>query len=725
MAEPTVIRYEQGDDGIVTLVLDDPNKTANTMTEQYQVSMGAVLDRLERERDQVTGVIITSAKKTFFAGGDLNRLLNTRADNTAEFTARVTRTKGQLRRLERLGRPVVAAINGTALGGGAEIALACHHRVMLDDPRTKIGFPEVTLGLLPGAGGIVRTTRLIGIIPALNELLLNGQQLGANEALKLGLVNELATDAHDLITKATKFIAANPDARAPWDVKGFRFPGGEVTSTAVSAVVTSLPAALRKKHRGAPMPAPHHIICTAVEGARVDFDTAQLIETRYFVDLVTGQVAKNMIQGYFFDMQAIGKGASRPDGFERTTFTKVGILGAGMMGAGIAYSCAAAGMQVVLKDISAQAAEKGKAYSANLLDKQVKRARLTPLQRDELLARITTTENAGDLTGCDIVVEAVFEDPGLKAAVFSEIQDVVSPDAVLGSNTSTLPISGLAEAVSRPADFIGLHFFSPVDKMPLLEIICGEQTAPATLAKAFDFAQQIRKTPIVVNDSRGFFTSRVFGCFTREGVSMLADGVPPASIEQATSQAGYPVPVLQLVDEISLTLAKNVRAEYKRAALENGQEWVAHPSEPVISAMVDEHHRPGRAGGAGFYNYVDGKRVGLWPGLTDAFGPVEPEAIPLQDLIDRMLFAQALETVECFDEGVLSSAADANVGSLLGIGFPAWTGGVVQYINGYPGGTTGFVARAKELADHYGQRFTPPASLLAKADAGEPFVGSA
>jgi 3-hydroxyacyl-CoA dehydrogenase/enoyl-CoA hydratase/3-hydroxybutyryl-CoA epimerase len=723
MTEPTVIRYEQGEDGIVTLVLDDPNKSANTMTDAYRASMDAVLDRLESERDDVTGVILTSAKETFFAGGDLNRLLATEPEDAAELTARVARTKGQLRRLERLGRPVVAAINGTALGGGAEIALACHHRVMIDSPQAKIGFPEVTLGLLPGAGGVVRTTRLIGIVPALEKLLIKGQQLGARAALELGLVDEVATDADDLMARARVFIVGNPGAQAPWDVKGFQFPGGDLTSKDVASLVTALPAGLRKRFRGAPAPAPHNIMCAAVDGARVDFDNAQAIETRYFVELATGQIAKNMIQAFFFDMQSIAKGASRPDGFEPTTFRKAGVLGAGMMGSGIAYACAAAGMEVVLKDVSTEAAEQGKAYSARLLDQQVTRGSKTADQRDEFLTRITATGSAGDLGGCDIVIEAVFEDPELKAKVFAEVEDVVGPDVPLCSNTSTLPITGLAESVDCKGDFIGLHFFSPVEKMRLLEIICGGQTAPATLAKAFDFAQQIRKTPIVVNDSRGFFTSRVFGCYTREGVSMLADGVPAASIEQASSHAGYPVPVLQLVDEVSLTLSKNVREEYKRAALESGQEWVAHPSESVINAMVDEHRRPGRAGGAGFYEYDNGKRMRLWSGLSEAFGPVEPEKVPLRDMIDRLLISQAVETVKCFDEGVLTSPADANVGSLLGIGFPAWTGGVVQYINGYPGGTTAFVARAEELAERYGPRFTPPESLVAKAAAGESLTG--
>ncbi len=722
MSGRNTIAYARSDDGIVTLLLDDPEKSANTMTSEYQDSMDAALDRLEAELADVTGVIITSAKSTFFAGGDLNRLLTATPDDAEEMTRRATRVKGQLRRLETLGRPVVAAVNGTALGGGAEITLACHHRVVLDDPKIRLGFPEVTLGLLPGGGGVVRLTRLLGIKPALEEFLLRGQQVDPQKALALGLVSELATDREDLLAKAKAFILANPNVQAPWDVKGFKLPGGDPSSPALSGYVTALPAVLRKQSKGAPAPAPHNIVCAAIEGARVGFDTALLIETRYFIELVIGQISTNMIQGHFFDMQAIAKGASRPQGYERSTFSKVGILGAGMMGAGIAYVSAKTGIDVVLKDVSLEGAERGKAYSAKLVEKAVSRGTATEANGAALLARITVTADPADLAGCDLVIEAVFEDPALKAKVFGEADAVVGPEALIASNTSTLPITGLAEGVTRPEDFIGMHFFSPVDKMALLEIIRGKQTSDAALARALDFARQIRKTPIVVNDSRGFFTSRVFGSFTREGISLLADGAAPASVEQATAQAGYPVPVLRLVDEVSLTLSRNVREEYKRAAIESGKGWVPHPSEPIVERMVTEFDRGGRAAGAGFYDYVDGKRVGLWPGLVEHFGAGSNPDLPLIDMIERMLFAQALEAVKCVDEGVITTAAEANVGSLLGIGFPGWTGGVIQYINGYPGGTTAFVARAKELADRYGDRFLPPASLMAKADAGEKFL---
>ncbi|MGI9062582.1 MAG: 3-hydroxyacyl-CoA dehydrogenase NAD-binding domain-containing protein [Pseudonocardiaceae bacterium] len=715
------IRWDADGDGIVTLTLDDPGQSANTMNEDFHASFAATVERLEAQRDSITGVIVTSAKKTFFAGGDLNGLIAVRPADAAEFGGYVAGVKAGLRRLERLGRPVVAAVNGAALGGGLEIALACHHRVALDAPGSKLGFPEVTLGLLPGAGGVVRSVRMLGIADALMKLLLQGQQVRPAEAKEIGIVDEVVATPEEMLAAARAWIAANPDAQQPWDKPGHKIPGGTPSNPKLAAILPAFPATLRKQLKGAPMPAPHHILCAAVEGAQVDVDTALQIEGRYFVDLATGQTAKNMIKAFFFDLQSINKGGSRPDGYEQRTFRRVGVLGAGMMGAGIAYVCARAGMEVVLKDVALDAAEKGKAYSAGLLDKALARGRTTVEKRDELLARITPTEKPADLAGCDLVIEAVFEDPVLKKKVFAGILDVVDPGALLCSNTSTLPITDLASGVSRPADFLGLHFFSPVDKMPLVEIIRGEQTSDAALAAAVDVVQAIKKTPIVVNDSRGFFTSRVIGTFLNEGVAMLAEGAAPSSIEQASSQAGYPAPVLQLMDELTLTLTRKIREETKRGVEAAGGTWLPHPSEGVIDRMVLEFSRPGRSGGAGFYEYVEGKRTRLWPGLAEAFGPFRPAAVPFQDMIERMLFAEALETVRCFDEGVLTTVADANIGSIMGIGFPPWTGGVVQYMNGYPGGLIGFVARARELAERYGERFTPPSSLVTKADGGEHF----
>jgi 3-hydroxyacyl-CoA dehydrogenase/enoyl-CoA hydratase/3-hydroxybutyryl-CoA epimerase len=719
MTESSTIRWDKDDDGVVILTLDDPNQSANTMNAAYAASIKATVDRLEAERDEITGVIITSAKKTFFAGGDLNDLKAATKEHSDEIAAFVHDGKAVLRRLETLGKPVVAAINGSALGGGLEIALACHHRIVVDDPKIQLGFPEVQLGLLPGAGGVTRTVRMIGIVNALMQVLMQGQRIRPEKAKEIGIVDELVATREDLIPAAKQWIAANPEAQQPWDIKGYKIPGGTPSTPALAQNLPAFPANLRKQIKGANYPAPHHIMAAAVEGAQVDFDNASEIEGRYFVDLVTSQVAKNMIQAFFFDLQRATGDRGRPAEIERFEPKKVVVLGAGMMGAGIAYVCATAGLEVVLKDVAEGAAFNGKSYSKRLVDKAVERGRSTREQADELLARITPTTNPAAAEGAEVVIEAVFEDPKVKAEVFAEIEPHLAADALLCSNTSTLPITGLAQGVSRPADFIGLHFFSPVDKMPLLEIIRGEATTDETVYRALDVAKLIKKTPIVVNDSRGFFTSRVIGTFINEGIAMLLEGVPAPTIEQASSQAGYPAPVLQLSDELNLKLMRKIRDAAKAAAQGDGGPWDGHPSEVVIDRMIDEG-RPGRLEGAGFYEYEDGKRTRLWRGLKDAFPPVDdPSQLSLRDLEERMLVIESLETVKCLDEGVIESVADANIGSIFGIGFPGWSGGVLQYINGYEGGLTGFVARARELAERYGERFEPPASLVEKAERGE------
>ncbi|MGW0331839.1 3-hydroxyacyl-CoA dehydrogenase NAD-binding domain-containing protein [Streptomyces sp. NPDC003011] len=726
MTQSTTIRWEQDRTGVVTLVLDDPDQSANTMNQAFRDSLAVITDRLEAEKDTVRGVIITSAKKTFFAGGDLRDLIRVTPETAQELFDGGMAIKRNLRRIETLGKPVVAAMNGAALGGGYEIALACHHRIALDAPGSKIGCPEVTLGLLPGGGGVVRTVRLLGIADALLKVLLQGTQYSPRRALENGLVDDVAATQDELLEKARAFIEAHPESRQPWDRPGHRIPGGTPAHPKFAANLPAFPATLRKQTNGAPYPAPRNILAAAVEGAQVDFETAQVIEARYFVELAAGQTAKNMIQAFFFDLQAVNSGANRPKGVEPRKVRKVGVLGAGMMGAGIAYACARAGIDVVLKDVSLEAAVKGRGYSEKLCAKAVSRGRTTQEKADALLGRITPTADPAGLAGCDAVIEAVFEDTSLKHKVFQEIQHVVEPDALLCSNTSTLPITALADGVERQADFIGLHFFSPVDRMPLVEIIKGRRTGDEALARAFDLVRQINKTPIVVNDSRGFFTSRVIGHFLNEGVAMVGEGIEPASVEQAAAQAGYPAKVLSLMDELTLTLPRRIRQETRRAVEEAGGTWTPHPAEAVIDRMVDEFGRTGRSGGAGFYAYgEDGGRTGLWPGLREHFTR-EGAEIPFRDMQERMLFAEALDTVRLLEEGVLTSVADANIGSILGIGFPGWTGGVLQYINGYDGGGAGtglpgFVARARELAERYGERFTPPALLVEKAEKGETF----
>ena len=710
MAENT-ITWDKDADGIVTLTLDDPTGSANVMNEHYQESMHKAVERLVAEKDSITGVVVTSAKKTFMAGGDLKGMITIGPENAGEAFAMVENVKRDLRTLETLGKPVVAAINGAALGGGLEIALACHHRIAADVKGSQIGLPEVSLGLLPGGGGVTRTVRMLGIQNAFVSVLSQGTRFKPAQAKELGLIDEVLPTIDELVPAAKAWIKANPEAHTqPWDAKGYKMPGGTPASPALAAILPSFPALLRKQLKGAPMPAPRAILSAAVEGAQVDFDTASRIESRYFTELVTGHVAKNMIQAFFFDMQAINSGGSRPEGIGKTPIKKIGVLGAGMMGAGIAYVSAKAGFDVVLKDVTIEAANKGKAYSEKIEAKALERGKTTPEKSKTLLDRITATADAKDFAGVDFVIEAVFESQELKHKVFGEIEDIVEPNAVLGSNTSTLPITGLATGVKRQDDFIGIHFFSPVDKMPLVEIIKGEKTSDDALARMFDYTLAIGKTPIVVNDSRGFYTSRVIGTFINEALAMLGEGVEPASIEHAGTQAGYPAPPLQLSDELNMELMHKIAVASRKGIEDAGGTYSPHPAEAVVEKMI-EAGRPSRLSGAGFYEYTDGKRTNLWPGLRDTFksGSSTP---PLQDMIDRMLFAEALETQKCFDEGVITTTADANIGSIMGIGFPPWTGGAAQYITGYPGGKAAFVARAKELAARYGDRFNPPASLL-------------
>lgn len=721
-----MFRWEQDGDGIVTLTMDDPDHGANTMNTRFQQDFDATVQRIVDEKDSITGVVLTSAKKSFFGGGDLKSMVKMGPADAEQVYANSMTIKGRLRALETCGVPVVAALNGAALGGGLEIALACHHRVMSDVRGNKVGLPEVTLGLLPGGGGVVRCVRMFGLAKAVPEILMSGKSFDAAKAAEMGLVDEVVP-AEQLLDAAKAWIKTSPEPSQPWDRKGWTLPGGTVNDRALSSVLPSFPANMRKQTKGAPAPAPRAIMSAAVEGSQVDFHTAEQIEARYFVSLVTGAVAKNMIQAFFFDMQHCASGGARPkaaDGSEipRTTFSKVGVLGAGMMGAGIAYVCAKSGMEVVLKDIDEQSAGRGKAYSEKIEAKAQERGRTTPEKSAELLGRIHPTTDPQDLAGCDVVVEAVFESPELKKKVFQEIQHVVEPDALLGSNTSTLPITDLATGVERPEDFIGVHFFSPVDKMQLVEIISGEKTTPETLAKAIDLTLQIRKTPIVVNDSRGFYTSRVIGTFVNEAIGMLDEGVDPSTIEQAGRMAGYPAAPLQLSDELNLNLMVKIRQASREAAEAEGKTYEPTSSDKVVLKMVEEIGRTGRAGGAGFYDYdADGKRTGLWSGLREAFSTSLNKAPAMQDLIDRMLFAEALETQKCVDEGVIVDDADANVGSIIGIGFPAWTGGTRQYVKNFRGtpgtaaegkeGVAAFVARAEELAAAYGERFAPTESL--------------
>jgi 3-hydroxyacyl-CoA dehydrogenase/enoyl-CoA hydratase/3-hydroxybutyryl-CoA epimerase len=707
----------KNDAGVVTLTLNDPDASANTMNDAYVEAMGRTVERLVAEKALLKGVIVTSAKSTFFAGGNLQQLSRIQPADAAQVFETVEEVKRQLRLLETLGVPVVAAINGSALGGGLEIALACHHRIVADDNRIELGVPEVTLGLLPGGGGVTRTVRMLGLQDALMKVLLQGQRMKPAHALSVGIVDEVVP-ADELLAAARRWITAyDGDAKQPWDRDGYKIPGGTPSSPKLAAFLPAFPANLRKQLKGAPYPAPRAIMSAAVEGSQVDFETASRIESRYFVSLATGQIAKNMIQVFFFDLQSINAGGSRPADVPAYRARKAGVLGAGMMGAGIAYVCAKAGIDVVLKDVSLDAAARGKEYSEQLLAKQVAKGRLSASEVEEFLGRITPTGDPNDLAGCDLVIEAVFEDGGLKQKVFAEIAGVVEPDALLCSNTSTLPITTLADGIDRPDDFIGMHFFSPVDRMPLVELIVGAKTSDRAIAQAYDVVRQIKKKPIVVNDSRGFFTSRVFGTLVMEGAAMVAEGVDPVMIERAATQAGFPAPPLAMLDEVTLTLPQKIR-DAARAAGDSAGAFDEHPGMAVTDRLVNEFDRRGKAAGAGFYEYpADGPKR-LWPGLWEHFA--RDNDIPLVDLQERMLFAMALETVKCLDEGVLRSVPDANIGSIFGIGFPPLHGGALQYVNAY--GLSAFADRARELATTYGERFEPPELLLRKAAAGETFA---
>ncbi|MET0765446.1 MAG: 3-hydroxyacyl-CoA dehydrogenase NAD-binding domain-containing protein, partial [Blastococcus sp.] len=512
-------------------------------------------------------------------------------------------------------------------------------------------------------------------------------------------------DRDELVAKARAWVLANESAQQPYDVKGYKVPGGTPSSPSLASTLPAFPANLTKQLKGAPYPAPYSILSAAVESLQVDVDTAFTVEGRYFVDLVVGQISTNMIQALWFDLNAVNGGASRPAVSDTFAATKVGVLGAGMMGAGIAHAFAKVGVDVVLKDVSTEGAEKGKAHVAGLVGKQVSRGRMSQEQADAFLARITPTGDAADLAGCDVIVEAVFEDQALKHRVLSEAEANALPDALLASNTSTLPITGLAEGVQRPADVVGMHFFSPVDKMPLVELIVGERTSDAALARAYDVVRQIGKTPIVVQDSRGFFTSRVFGTLVLEGAALLAEGLAPMSVERAALQAGFPAGPLTLLDEVTLTLPLKISDEAAKAGSVE-----THPGQAVLRTLV-EQGRTGKSAGKGFFDWEPEKRV--WPGLAELFPTTD--AVPFADAQERLLFAMAVETARCVEERVLNSVEDANIGSIMGIGFPPLYGGVLQYVDQYAGGVAGFVARADELADRYGERFRPPAILLERA----------
>ncbi|MFZ3220674.1 MAG: 3-hydroxyacyl-CoA dehydrogenase NAD-binding domain-containing protein [Rhodoferax sp.] len=701
-------------DGIATITFDEPNSPVNTMCLQWQQDLSAVADQVLKDKDAIKGIILASAKSTFFAGADLKGVMRMKPSDAPAVFTEVERMKKNFRTIETLGKPVVSCINGTALGGGWEVALVGHHRIAIDDRKIQFGLPEVTLGLLPGASGVTKMTRHLGLMGA-QPYLVEGKTFSPSEAKGLGLVHDLVPPGDnanaEMKARALAWIAANPTAQHPWEAKGYKVPGGLPSSPAVAGMLPVAPAMIKKQTRGL-YPAPEAIMSCMVEGLQVDMETALRIESRYLAKLMTGFNAHAMINTFFFNLNAIKSGQSRPGNAPRFKPAKVGLLGAGMMGAGIAFAQASKGIATVLKDVSQEKADLGKSYSAKITQARVDKGRMTADAQQTILDRIQPTANAADLQGCDLIIEAVFENRELKAKVTKEAEPMLAAGGFFASNTSTLPISGLATASAAPEKFIGIHFFSPVDKMKLVEIIRGKQTNDETVARAFDYVQAIGKIPIVVNDSRGFFTSRVFGTFVMEGAAMLGEGIPAAAIENAGIQAGMPVGPLAVLDETALTLSLHVMEQTKADYAAEGKTYVVTPGELVVEKMVRTHNRPGRAGGGGFYEYPTEKGVKkfLWPQLKSLF---EKDSVQwnITDLKDRLLYRQAVETARCLSENVLTTVHDANIGSIFGIGFPAWTGGAMQFIYGM--GIEAFERRADELAKQYGNGFQLSAEVKA------------
>ncbi len=713
-------------DGVALVTWDMPDRSMNVLTERSLEELGAIVEKIASD-DEIKSAIFTSGKAAFCAGADLSMMEKNTASlakavreggdvtaATADMFEGIQAYSRILRRLETCGKPIAAAINGVALGGGFELALACHGRIIADTRDTKLGLPEARVGLLPGGGGTQRLPRLIGASDAL-QFMLQGRNIDAGQAVKLGLAHK-AVPADQIIAEARKWLAENPDAQQPWDGEKFRVPGGLPYSRG-GMMMWSAANALYRRETLDNYPAQRAIMSCVYEGLQVPIDVGLRIEARYFTWLLRQPEAKNMIRTLFLSMQDLNKGARRPEGVPPYKISKLGILGAGMMGAGIAYVSARAGMEVVLIDQDRESAERGKAYSDALLTKAVQRGKASEEDREKLLSLITPTDDYDALEGCDLIIEAVFENRELKADVTARAEAKLAETAVFASNTSTLPITSLAKASARPNNFIGIHFFSPVDKMMLVEIILGKETSDETLAKALDYVRAIRKTPIVVNDSRGFYTSRVVSTYIAEGHHMIADGIPAAMIENAGRMAGMPVGPLALNDEVSLDLAHKI-AQATRADL--GDAYVETPRDALLTEMVEKQGRLGRKNGKGFYDYPEDGKKRLWPDVDSLVqASVDPETVDVEELKARFLTYQALETARCFEEGVLTDVRDADVGAILGWGYAPFTGGPLSYIDTM--GAKAFVGQCERFVAAYGERFAPNALLKDLADKGESF----
>ena len=717
------LSYEIDSDGIAVITWDLEERSMNVLNARSMGEYRDILNKLIPD-ENVKGIILSSAKDAFIAGADLTSADTFGFDQIQEDKVKTAEKiyNGNMemqllfRSMESSGKPFVAAINGHALGGGFEICLACHYRVAIDNDKIQIGQPEAKVGLIPGAGGTQRVPRLAGVNQDIMAFLMAGTPFTPKKALSSGLIHEV-TDADNLMAAAKKYINDGGKAVQPWDEKGYKFPGG-LPYTPKGAMIWGASSSTLRKMSYNNYPAQSAILSAIYEGVQVPIDAALRIEARYFTKVVMDPVAMNMVRSLFVNMQALSKGARRPKEFDKYDVKKIGILGAGLMGAGIAFVTAKAGIEVVLIDMDQEAAEKGKEYSTKILEKQLSKKRTTEEKKEKLLSLITPTTDYSMLEGADLIVEAVFENRDIKAEVTAKAEDQIAETAVFGSNTSTLPITGLAESSKRPNNFIGIHYFSPVERMPLVEIIMGKETSQETLAKTMDYVQKIKKTPIVVNDSRGFFTSRVFGTYTGEGVAMLAEGIKPALIENAGKMTGMPMAPLALSDAVALDLAWKVSTQTKKDFESEGKEFPVTPMFSLLEEMVEKQGRYGKKNNKGFYEYPENGKKYLWPELSNLCKESDDQP-DVEELKKRFLYIQALETAKCYEENVLTDVRDADIGAILGWGMAPWTGGTLSFIDMV--GVKDFVAEADKLAQKYGERFTPCKLLRDMAAKNETF----
>jgi 3-hydroxyacyl-CoA dehydrogenase / enoyl-CoA hydratase / 3-hydroxybutyryl-CoA epimerase len=724
----TNFRFETDADGIALVTWDMPGRSMNVINAEVVGELGQIADRIASD-EAIKGAVFTSGKDGFAAGADLTML-----ETSGQDYARRAKAEGKeaamrafvdgvrqypliLRRLETCGKPIAAAINGVCLGGGFELTLACHYRIVADADKARVGLPEIKVGLFPGGGGTQRVPRLMPTPDAL-QMLLKGDQIRPAQAKKMGLVHEVAP-ADQIVALAKAWVKANPNAKAPWDDPKFKLPSGKVYSP--QGMMIWPPAnAIYRRETYDNYPAAKAVLTCVFEGLQLPIDLGLAVEVRHFANILLSKEAAAMIRSLFLSMGELNKGARRPANIPPTNLRKVGVLGAGFMGAGVAYVSASAGLDVVLIDRDQESADKGKAYSDKIISSEIAKGRAKTADKEALLARITPTADYAKLKGCDLIVEAVFEDRAVKAEATKKAQAVVGEDVVFASNTSTLPIASLAETSLKPDHFIGVHFFSPVDKMMLTEIIMGKKTGAKALSVAMDFVRAIKKTPIVVNDCRGFYVNRCVGNYMVEAHAMAMEGVPPAMIENAAKMAGMPVGPLALNDEVGIDLSWKI---ISAAEKDLGAGAINPAQKALIEAMVVKEGRFGRKNGKGFYDYPANGPKSLWPGLAKIVGKrLDPDDISVKDLKDRFLFTVALEAARCMEEGIVTDPREADVGSILGFGYAPYSGGALSFIDGM--GLKAFVARARELAAKYGPQFAPSEKLVKMAERGETFYGA-